>query len=98
MIKANVILDHSKWKNKIKNPNDYFKKKFNKLSKIPFLKKEKQELSILLTNNKKMKDLNYRFRKNKSISNGFFRYWLYSRMLCRHAWTRWGFSDGSINE
>ena len=69
MIKANVILDHSKWKNKIKNPNDYFKKKFNKLSKIPFLKKEKQELSILLTNNKKMKDLNYRFRKKNKITD-----------------------------
>ena len=54
MIKANVILDHSKWKNKIKNPNHYLKKKLNKLSKIPFFKKKKQEFSILLTNNKKM--------------------------------------------
>jgi len=40
MIKANVILDCSKWKNKIKNPNNYLKKKLNKLSKIPYLKKE----------------------------------------------------------
>ena len=30
MIKANVILDYSKWKNKIKNPNNYFKKKLQK--------------------------------------------------------------------
>ena len=66
MIKANVILDHSKWKNKIKNPNHYLKKKLNKLSKIPFFKKKKQEFSILLTNNKKMKNLNFKFRrKNK---------------------------------
>ena len=63
MIKANIILDSSKWKNKIKNPNNYFKKKLIKLSKIPYLKKKKQEFSILLTNNKKIIDLNYKFRK-----------------------------------
>ena len=66
MIKANVILDHSKWKNKIKNPNNYLKKKLNKLSKIPYFKKKKQEFSILLTNSRKMKNLNFKFRrKNK---------------------------------
>ena len=40
MIKANVILDYSKWKNKIKNPNNYFKKKLKKLSKIKYFKKK----------------------------------------------------------
>ena len=34
MIKANVILDHSKWKNKIKNPSTYFKKKINKAKHV----------------------------------------------------------------
>tara|TARA_B100001250_G_scaffold192285_1_gene165298 strand:+ start:33 stop:467 length:435 start_codon:yes stop_codon:yes gene_type:complete len=63
MIKANIILDYSKWKKKIKNPNHYFKKKLNKLSKIPYFKKKKQEFSILLTNNRKMKKLNFNFRK-----------------------------------
>ena len=63
MIKANVILDYSKWKNKIKNPNNYLKKKLNKLSKIPYFKKKKQEFSILLTNSRKMKNLNFKFRK-----------------------------------
>ena len=63
MIKANVILDHYKWKNKIKNPSYYFKKKLNKLNKISSFKKKKQELSVLLTNNKKMKSLNFKFRK-----------------------------------
>ena len=63
MIKANVILDCSKWKNKIKNPNNYLKKKLNKLSKIPYFKKRKQEFSILLTSNRKMKNLNFKFRK-----------------------------------
>ncbi len=63
MIKANVILDYSKWKNKIKNPDNYIKKKIKKLSKIPYFKRKRQEFSILLTNNKKMKNLNLKFRK-----------------------------------
>ena len=62
MIKANVILDHYKWKNKIKNPSNYFKKKINKLNKISSFKKKKHEFSVLLTNNKKMKNLNFKFR------------------------------------
>ena len=63
MIKANVILDYSKWKKKIKDPNNYLKKKLSKLNKILHLKKQKQEFSILLTNNKKMRKLNFEFRK-----------------------------------
>ena len=63
MIKANVILDYSKWKNKIKDPNNYLKKKISKLSKIPYFKRKNQEFSILLTSNKKMKNLNFKFRK-----------------------------------
>ena len=63
MIKANAILEYTKWKNKIKNPNNYLKKKIQKLCEIPFFKKKKQEFSILLTNNKKMKNLNLNFRK-----------------------------------
>ena len=66
MIKANVILDHYKWKYKIKNPILYFKKKFNKLNKISSFKKKKHEFSILLTNNKKMKSLNLKFRKKNN--------------------------------
>ena len=63
MIKANVILDHYKWKNKIKNPDKYFKNKINKLNKIGSFKKRKYEFSVLLTNNRKMKNLNFKFRK-----------------------------------
>ena len=63
MIKANVILDYSKWKNKIKDPNNYLKKKIIKLSRIPYFKKKNQEFSILLTSNKKMQKLNLMFRK-----------------------------------
>ena len=69
MIKANVILDYSKWKNKIKDPDSYLKKKFRKLSKIPYFQKKKQEFSILLTNNKKMKNLNFKFRKKNKTTD-----------------------------
>jgi len=69
MIKANVILDHSKWKIKIKDPEHYLKKKLKKLSKIPYFKKKKQEFSILLTNNKKMKNLNFKFRKKNKTTD-----------------------------
>ena len=63
MIKANVVLDFSKWRYKIKNPNIYFKKKLQKLSTIPSFKNKNQEFSILLTNSKKIKSLNYKFKK-----------------------------------
>jgi len=41
MIKANLILDDVKWKSKIKNPNNFLKKKLLKLKKIPIFKKKK---------------------------------------------------------
>ena len=63
MIKANIILDYSKWKNKIKDPNNYLKNKIRKLSKIPYFKRKNQEISVLLTSNKKMRILNLKFRK-----------------------------------
>ena len=69
MIKAYVILDHFKWKNKIKNPSNYFKKKLNKLNKISSFKKKKHEFSVLLTNNKKMKSLNLKFRKKNKTTD-----------------------------
>jgi len=63
MIKANVVLDHSAWKKKIKFPNLYLKNRLNKLSKIYPFKNRSQEFCILLTNNKMMKNLNKKFRK-----------------------------------
>ena len=69
MIKANVILDYSKWKNKIKDPENYLEKKLKKLSKKPYFKKKKQEFSILLTNNKEMKKLNHQFRKKNKTTD-----------------------------
>tara|TARA_B100001540_G_scaffold237712_1_gene212165 strand:- start:1903 stop:2346 length:444 start_codon:yes stop_codon:yes gene_type:complete len=62
MIKANVILDNKKWQKYIKNPSIYIKNKLNKLSKFKDFKKQK-EFSIMLTDNKNMKNLNKKFRK-----------------------------------
>ena len=62
MIKANVILENKNWQKHIKSPSNYIKKKFIKLSKIKDFKINK-EFSILLTDNKKMKLLNNKFRK-----------------------------------
>tara|TARA_B100000886_G_scaffold294373_1_gene220816 strand:+ start:44 stop:490 length:447 start_codon:yes stop_codon:yes gene_type:complete len=62
MIKANVILDKKIWLKKVKKPDIYFKKKLLKLSKLNIFKNKNQEFSILLTNNKKMKNLNLKFR------------------------------------
>ena len=69
MIKANVIIGHYQWKKKIKNPNNYFKNKFKRILKKPFFRKKKQEFSILLTNNKEMKSLNYKFRKKNKTTD-----------------------------
>ena len=63
MIKANVILDHLGWKNKIIKPNNYITKRLNKLSKLSQFKNKKQEFTIFLTNNNKIKKLNKKFRK-----------------------------------
>ena len=68
MIKVNVILDCFSWKKKIRNPNIYFKKKLQKLSSISYFRK-KQEFSILLTNSKKMKKLNFKFRKKNKTTD-----------------------------
>ena len=67
MIKANIVLDKKIWEKKLKNPEIYFKKKLNKLSKLSIFKNKNQEFTVMLTNNKKMKDLNLKFR-NKNVS------------------------------
>ena len=63
MIKANVISGYSNWEKTIKKPNDYLKKRLKILSKKPLFLKKNHEFSILLTNDKKMKYLNFKFRK-----------------------------------
>ena len=63
MIKANVISGYSNWEKTIKKPNDYLKKRLKILSKKPLFLKKNHEFTVLLTNDKKMKFLNLKFRK-----------------------------------
>jgi probable rRNA maturation factor len=69
MIKTNVILDCSEWKKKINNPNDYIKKRLKKLSRLNAFKNKKHEFTIFLTNNRRMKNLNYKFRKKNKTTD-----------------------------
>ena len=76
MIKVNVIVDNNIWKKYVKNPENYLKKKIKKIEKNNFFKKISFELSILLTDNKKIKKLNNKFRKkNKSTDVLSFPYY-----------------------
>ena len=69
MIKANVISDNLNWIKYIENPNDYINKRLKILSKAPFFKTKNHEFSVLLTNNKKMKKLNFKFRKKNKTTD-----------------------------
>ena len=67
MINADVVVENKLWNKKIKDPNNYIKKKIKKIFKFNSLKKKHFSLTILLTSNSKMKYLNKKFRnKNKT--------------------------------
>jgi probable rRNA maturation factor len=69
MIKANVILGNSNWKRILKKPDDYLRKRLKILSKTSSFKSKKHEFSILLNNDKEMKNLNYKFRKKNKTTD-----------------------------
>ncbi len=84
MIKAEVIVDNTAWKNKIKNISQLFNRILKNLPKKYFLKNKKTIITVLLSNNSKIKKLNKIFRKKnkptdilsfpikKSIDKNFF--------------------------
>ena len=69
MIKANVISGNSNWKRVLKKPDNYLKKRLKILSKTSSFKSKKHEFSILLTKDKEMKNLNYKFRKKNKTTD-----------------------------
>ncbi|MBH00536.1 MAG: rRNA maturation RNase YbeY [Candidatus Pelagibacter sp.] len=69
MIKVNLITDSVNWRIKIPNLKKYFKKRLIKLSKINAFKDKKHELSILLTNNRKLRILNKKFRNKNNVTD-----------------------------
>ena len=69
MIKANVISGYSNWKKIIKKPDNYLKSRLKILSKAPSFKKKNHEFSLLLTNDKEMKSLNFKYRKKNQTTD-----------------------------
>ena len=69
MIKANVVLDNPIWEKKIKKPNNYIKKRLTILSELRPFKNKIQEFTLFLTNNRKMKSLNNKFRKKNKATD-----------------------------
>jgi len=63
MIDAEVLVDSLKWKKIVKNPQSLILKTIKKFPKKYRFIKKKVRISILLTNNKKIKLLNNKFRK-----------------------------------
>ena len=67
MTSADVVLDYHLWETKIRNPKIYIKKKLVKLNNLSLFKKKSKNHTIFLTNNKKMRELNKKFKnKNKT--------------------------------
>ncbi len=69
MYKVNIITDCNYWKKKIFRPKNYFKKRIAKLSEIKDFTYKNSEFTILLTNNKKMRQLNKKFRNNNKTTD-----------------------------
>tara|TARA_Y100000816_G_C25643301_1_gene342407 strand:- start:31 stop:477 length:447 start_codon:yes stop_codon:yes gene_type:complete len=69
MIKANVISNYGSWIKILKRPNYYLRKRLKILSQSTYFKKKNHEFSILLTNDKEMKDLNFKFRKKNKTTD-----------------------------
>jgi probable rRNA maturation factor len=69
MINADVVVENKLWNKKIKNPNNYIKKKIKKIFKFNSFKRRSFSLTILLTDNSKMKYLNKKFRNKNKITD-----------------------------
>ena len=75
MNNVEVVVEYNLWNKKIKKPNLYLKKKIKKLNNL-FPSRKYFSFTILLTNNKKMKLLNKKFRKkNKTTDVLSFPFW-----------------------
>ena len=69
MINVDVVIENKLWNKKIKSPSKYIKKKIKKIFKFNSLKRRRFSLTILLTDNSKMKYLNKKFRNKNKITD-----------------------------
>ena len=67
MIKAEVIIDNTAWKKKIRNITLLFNKILKNLPKKYILKNKKTIITVLLSSNSKIKKLNRIFRKKTKL-------------------------------
>ena len=84
MIKAEVLVDYSAWKKKITNSSELFNRILKNLPKKYSFKNKNTMVTVLLSNNLKIKQLNKIFRKknkptdilsfpiNKKVNNKIF--------------------------
>ena len=69
MINVDVVIENKLWNKKIKSPSKYIKKKIKKIFKFNSIKRRRFSLTILLTDNSKMKYLNKKFRNKNKITD-----------------------------
>ena len=69
MINVDVVIENKLWNKKIKSPSKYIKKKIKKVFKFNSLKRKRFSLTILLTDNSKIKYLNKKFRNKNKITD-----------------------------
>ena len=69
MTSADVVLDSHLWEKKIRNPKIYIKRKLVKLNNLSLFKKKSKNHTIFLTNNKKMRELNKKFKNKNKITD-----------------------------
>ena len=66
MISVNVLVDHKKWKKSLNKPQLFFDKILKRFPKKYFYSNKKVNFTLLLSNNKNIKKLNYKFRKKNN--------------------------------
>ena len=70
MIKVNVITNNDNWHKFIKKPNNYIDQKIRILNtKEKIFLKKKIFCTLLLSNNKEIKNLNYKFKKKNKTTD-----------------------------
>ena len=66
MISVNVLVDHKKWKKSLNKPQLFFDKILKRFPKKYFYINKNVNFTLLLSNNKNIKKLNYKFRKKNN--------------------------------
>ena len=66
MINVNVLVDNKLWKKKLNKPQLFFNKILERFPKKYLYPNKKVNFTLLLSNNTKIKKLNYKFRKKNT--------------------------------